>query len=108
MNPGLLDRRITIQTLAETRGADGSRIERWADWRTVWGSKIEQGSAEYVAAGVLRAETTALIRIRWFPELAAGRHRLVCDGKVYGIVLPAEEGRRAYWRIQARGEEAAK
>jgi SPP1 family predicted phage head-tail adaptor len=107
MNPGQLDRRLTFQSLVQTRGADGSVKEGWADVRTVWGSKVEQGAAEFVAAGVLKAETTVLFRCRWWPELT-GKHRILCDGKIYTIVLPTEEGRRNLWRIQARGQEAPK
>lgn len=108
INPAQLDRRLTFQALSEGRDAAGGVSQAWADERTVWGQKVEQGTSEFVSAGVLKAETNVLFRVRWWADLREGKkYRIVCEGKTYEITGINEIGRRELWQIQARGELAA-
>jgi head-tail adaptor len=105
MDPGRLDRRITIQKRKTTRGADGSITSGWSDFATVWAAKRElpaQRNAEVF--GSSQHSDTALTEwtIRFLSGLD-GSERIVDDLGVAGNVRgsPREVGRREFLAIVA-------
>lgn len=101
INAGKLDRRITLQTATQTRGAAGGFTSSWVDTATVWAEYMPQGGREFRAAGALHAETSVLFRIRYRAATTADM-RISFGGALYDIISIAEEGRREALLIQAK------
>lgn len=106
MNPGKLDRRITIQELTVTRGDSGCVIEGWSELDTVWAEKIEEGSREFRSAGALHAEMTRLFRIRHRSDITT-KHRISFGGRLHDILgtVPDDNGRSNYMLLPAKYTE---
>lgn len=104
MNPGKLDRKITLQSLTVTRGAAGGAVNSFVDFATRSAEKVDTAGREFRAAGSLRAETTAVFRIRYLAGLTT-RHQLVYESRAHDILEIKEEGRRVSQLIQARYTE---
>jgi SPP1 family predicted phage head-tail adaptor len=101
-NPGLLDRKITIQVKTVTRDAEGGPVETWADEATRYAQKIDQGGREFRSAGVVNSEVTTLFRMRYYGGLTA-QHRIVYSGVTYEIVSVNEgAGRLDETLVQAK------
>jgi SPP1 family predicted phage head-tail adaptor len=101
MNPGNLDRQVTIQSAATTRDASGGVVLTWSDVVTVWGHKAEQGGREFRSAGTVHAEATVLITIRYYAPLTTD-HRLTVEGRTLDILAINEIGRRTHQLCQCR------
>lgn len=112
INPGRLDRRITIQEATESQGTAGGVVQAWADVSTVWAEVLEQGTREFRAAGAWRSEVTRGFRVRYgaAPTLTA-KHRILYNGRLHDIAgEPTEEverGRKAYLLIPCKYTEGA-
>jgi len=91
MNPGKLDRRITLQSLEVARGNAGGVSESWTEVDTVWAEKVEQSTREFRSAVALRSEVNRMFRIRYRTDITA-KHRVLFDGRIHEIVGdPTEE-----------------
>lgn len=106
MNPGKLDRRITIQSRAITRDELGAAIGTYADWRTVSAAKEDRGGSESGLAESIRGQTTTVFKIRYLAGLTLA-HRIVYAGAPFDIVSVQEIGRRQYQTVICRFVEAA-
>lgn len=106
LDPGKLDRRVTVQARTSTRDAEGSAVDAFATEATIWAQKVQTTGSEARRAGSLRAETDLVLRIRYRSTLTE-QHRLVFEGRTYDIVSIVEEGRREAQVIQARFTEGA-
>lgn len=93
MNPGKLDRRITIQVRTYTRDASNTKVETWANQCSVWAEYVSQRGKESEIAGADRSQENQQFRIR-YRSIAPGTHRIRYSGKTYDIVGIAEEGRQ--------------
>lgn len=106
LDPGKLDRRITIQTRSTSVDAYGTPIETWGDTVTVWAG-IEYpktGSSEAYDDKVNIATTAVIFTIR-NRSVNAGENRIEYDGEVYDIERIAELGRNNYLQITAKKRE---
>lgn len=65
MRAGTLRHRVTLQTVTETRDADGGVVESWADTATLWAAVEPLRGREYFSAKALQAEVTTRIRLRY-------------------------------------------
>lgn len=95
---GRLDRLVTIEVRALTKGATGEQVESWSCLTTRWMSKRDVRAAERFAGQELRAEIDTVFRCR-FPDpcdlvIAPDTHRLKYGGRVYQIHGCSEIGRR--------------
>lgn len=94
MNPGKMDRRITIQKRAMTRDATGSTVETWTDEsRRIFAEKVKYTGSETVISDADRARDFQQWRIR-YRDITPTEHRIVYQGKTYDISSVIEEGRR--------------
>lgn len=91
---GKLDRRLTLQTLTTTRGAEGGIVETWADLATVWAERLEETSREYRAAGARHTDISRVFRIRHRAGLGSGANRVVYESQEYDLIGVREEGRK--------------
>lgn len=65
MRAGTLRHQVTLQTVTETRDADGGVVETWADTATLWAAVEPLRGREYFSAKALQAEVTTRIRLRY-------------------------------------------
>lgn len=98
MDPGQLDRRITIQSRTVTRDETGSRVEKWADLTSVW-AKLEKTTAdESEIADSERPRQKMTWRIRHM-AIDSTTHRVTHKGKTYEITGITEAGGRQSFLI---------
>lgn len=102
LDPGLLDRRVTLQYSVPTRDAAGGTVADWYDAATVWAGKRPEGGGRLFAAEAKHYDATLVYRIRHRPDIGAG-YRLIHGDDTYEIVAVAELGRRAYLDLFLRG-----
>ena len=94
MNPGKMDRRLTIQSRHMVKDSAGGRSESWVDAFQCWAEAVTQKAGERVAAGADRATDERQFRIRYKSGLTSGTHRVLYQLKFYDITGITEEGRR--------------
>ena len=85
MNPGRLNRRITVQQQSSVQDEVGQPVQTWADHASLWADVRTQGGLEAIKAG----------GVRMVAGINAGM-RVLLGESVYNItaVLPDEAGRR--------------
>lgn len=107
IDPGRLDRRITLQSRTTSRDGEGSAIVAFADEDTIWAQKLSETSSEGRRLLAVRAEATIVFRIRYRSSLTS-QHRIYFGGRYYDIVGdPVEEGFRETLLVTARYTEGA-
>jgi SPP1 family predicted phage head-tail adaptor len=84
MNPGDLNKRITLQKLITTTNERGFEIETWEDFKTVWAAISNLHGREYYAAAVVQAENTVKFTIRYIEGLDTTM-RILFQGRQYNI-----------------------
>lgn len=98
MNPGKLDRRITIQAPTFTRDALGGANTTYSDYRTVWAQKQDVGGTEVASGEALRSSATTIFTVYFINELTTA-HRILYGGIAHNILAIRELGRREYQEI---------
>ena len=106
MNPGRLDRKVTIQARTASRDDEGSPVVSYATEATVPCERVQYAGTQGVRSGAVRAEATLVLRIRYRSTLTE-KHRLQFEGRTYDILSIDEEGRRATQLVQARFTEGS-
>ena len=108
MQPGRLDRQITIQAKTVVRGTGGSFSQSWTDEAVTWATKIDQGGREFRAAGTVLSETTTIWTIRYRADLTTFK-RIKYGSLVYQILAVSEIGRRTWQAVQTKylGEQSS-
>lgn len=92
MNPGKLNRRLTIQVRTLTKDATGSSVETWVDQSPkAWAEAVKQSGKEATIADADRNQDARQWRI-WHRELTTGNHRISYKSRVYDITGITEEG----------------
>lgn len=92
MNPGRMNRRLTIQVLTASTDAAGGRTETWADAFDCWGELVSHKASEPVEANAERTVDRKSFRIRYYAGLAPETHRILYQLKFYNITGISEEG----------------
>jgi len=70
VNPGRLNKRVTLQRKKSTK-VDGKMVTSWEDVATVWAAFEPLRGREYFAAAAVNAEGTIRVRIRYRSGLMA-------------------------------------
>ena len=92
MNPGRMNRRLTIQSVTTGTDAAGGRTETWADAFDCWGEAVTQKGSEGITSDAERATDRRQFRIRYYAGLAPESHRVLYQLKFYNITGITEEG----------------
>lgn len=92
INPGQLNKQITVQRYSVTQDEIGNEVSSWDDYLTVWAAVNDLYGQEYWAAAGQGQEDTVVFTTRWNPLLDAlaaekelTRYRLRYDGRMYDI-----------------------
>jgi SPP1 family predicted phage head-tail adaptor len=93
MNPGDLNRRITIQTFTPTRDSLGAEIETWSTLAEIWAQVTNVAGGEIYAADKILSQTTHRITIYYRSDLTA-KMRVVYNGTAYDVLMVQENGLR--------------
>lgn len=95
MNPGTLDRYVSLRRLDTSLDAIGGAVESWTHVAWVWAQKLPEKGREFIAAQARVAEAAAVFRIRFRSDIAA-TWRIFCEGVGYQVAAPpVEVGRRS-------------
>ena len=100
INPGQLDRRITLQSRTTAADAFNTPIETWSDLATVW-AKVEYpstGSDEDTASGLNVARRRVDFTIRHRTDVGFVE-RVRYSGGTYDIERIAELGRNDFLKL---------
>ena len=92
MQPGDLDRRITIQQNTPTQDGAGNPLDAWTDLATVWAEVVPVGGSETFQAKQTGAEAVAKFRIRYRGDVLR-KMRVVYDSDNYDVADVAEDRR---------------
>lgn len=102
-----MDRRLTLQELAVTRGASGATVEAFANLGDVWAELVEASGRELRNNGSLHAESSLVFRIHYRADVTA-KCRVIYAGGTYELVAPpAEENRRRTLLLACRAVEGS-
>jgi len=94
MRAGRMDRRITLQKLAEVPDGHGGFDHVWTDICIVWAQLIEARTKEFMERSGARADDARLaFRIRGRPGVS-NAERVIYGGRMLNIIEIAELGRR--------------
>ena len=96
MNPGLLDRYVSLRRLDTTLDAIGGAVQSWTHSAYVWGRMLPGNGREFVAAQSRVAEAAGVMRIRYRSDVRE-TWRVFCEGVGYEVAAPpVEVGRRSF------------
>ena len=95
MKAGMLNSRVTLQTLTTGTDAIGQPVTTWADFASVWANIRYLSGIETVKADAQTSVVKASIRIRRRTDITPAM-RVVCGVTTFQInaVLPDEQGRQ--------------
>lgn len=104
MNPGELDREITLQFKTDGQSGSGEPTETWDGDAVVWAKVTPLSGREYYSliAQQVVADEMLVFRIRWRADVRPGTARILQYlGRNYNIRRVAELGRQQYLDIYA-------
>jgi len=110
MRSGALRHLLTFQILTETKDeSDGSVSDSWAYDFKVYGERVS-GKADEIFESQRRnalatwpqfvASETYIFKIRHRDGIDSLKHRVILNGKIYGIFPPMEDNRRREMLVQ--------
>lgn len=96
MNPGKLDKYVSLRRLDTTIDAIGGAVSSWTHVAFVWAQLLPSNGREFVAAQTRIASAAGVLRIRWRADIAA-TWRVSVEGVVYEVAAPpVQVGRRSF------------
>lgn len=98
MNPGELDKRVTLQQLVEGKDATGALTRNWVNVipgsdGKLWARVRDMTGRQFIAAGAKQNEVTTEIRIRLRAGIVASM-RVLHHDKIYDIQAVLERDQR--------------
>ena len=100
-DPGLLDRRVALQSPASSTDIYGGPVMTWALVDTVWASKAPLNGSRMELSSQTRYEVFVQFRIRHRTDVQAG-WQLVHGTEVYEVTFTEELGRRHLLNLTCR------
>lgn len=104
MNPGRMDRQVTLQRFTITQNAIGEQVKMWTTLATVPAAYKADAGSEPVRGDKKEALRPDVFTIRYYSGLTPA-DRLQYGGVVYDILSVAEIGRRHLMELKARRQE---
>jgi SPP1 family predicted phage head-tail adaptor len=106
MNPGKLNRRLTVQVRTYTRDAAGGVAEGWADAYQIWAEMLSHAQEEKLVSDADRSIDNKHFRIRYRSGLTSGTHRILYKLKFYDIEGITDEGINTTQILKCRAAQA--
>lgn len=101
VNPGRLDRRITLQSASAERNSVGDAVVTWVNVATVWAAKTTNTGGRMFAAESKNYEAQLTYRVRYRSDIAAG-WRVVHGDDEFEVTAVSEQGRGHYLDLELR------
>ena len=102
LNPGSLDRRLTLLEFAQTQNPDNGEVtSAWTTAATVYAAKWQLSAREVDRASATTATADLKFLIRYRTDVTTDL-RVECDGIAYEVTGVEEYGRRQGLYIFAR------
>lgn len=104
IDPGQLNKQVTIQVRSSTRDAVGGQVETWADVVTVWAairppsSSIMRSAREVFAASARRDQVLHEMIIRYRPGITA-QHRAMLGARALDLGMPIDVDELHEWLV---------
>lgn len=96
IDPGQLDRRVSLQSVSGTTDDLGETREAWAEYAAVWARLEPISGRELWLAQQAQSEATHKVTLRYRAGVTA-RDRVVYGGRTFHLTEPPREvGRREY------------
>ncbi|MEM6681808.1 MAG: phage head closure protein [Pseudomonadota bacterium] len=93
LDPGDLDRRITLQRKTETKNTLGQPTEAWSTYATVWAQKMEKSVRSVFTSDQMQANRNVIFRIRYRAGIS-DTDAVFFEGQRFQIRGISEYGRR--------------
>ena len=105
VNPGRMDRKLTIQTRTSTLDDTGAPVEDWTDGDTIPAESLRAFGRDRQSDVSERGQVVRKWRIRFRSDLEndSASKRIKCEGKVYELRPPQEDfmgPRRAFMIVE--------
>lgn len=103
IDPGRMDRQITIQQLtadSPAQNAYGEPSETWTTYATVWAEKLDVGGRERFQSSGRQAEVDTVFRMHYRTGIT-NKMRIYYNSTAYNILYINELGRKQYLEIRA-------
>ena len=94
MNPGTLDRLLTIERNTGTVDALGQRVPGWTLFAQAWGRRVQQRPSEGENNNQVQAKRQVKWRIRYQAGIRASDRIVDDESRTYDIIGSEEIGRR--------------
>ena len=91
MNPGELNRYVTLQELVTSRDAFGAEILSWSTLAAVWAKIDPLSGGEAYVSDKIQSQATHRFTLYYRSDVTA-EHRVVFGGYAYDILLVQEVG----------------
>lgn len=102
MNPGKLNRRLTIQERTLSADSAGGRLETWVDSFDCWGELVINKAKVATLSDAERGEETTTFRVRHKSGISVSNHRILYGLKFYSITGIIEEGIKNTMLLECR------
>ena len=104
MNPGRMDRQVTLQRFTVAQTGIGEPLKSWSTLATVPAAYKPSPGGEPVNGDKVEAELPVVFTIRYYSGLNP-KDRLQYEGTIYNILAVTEVGRRHLMELRARRQE---
>ena len=104
VDPGDMNRQMTIQARSATKGAQGGQSVTWTDVATVWvrirpaTSNIMKSAREVFASNAQMSEQLSELTIAYRPGITAA-HRGVVNGRIFNFGHPINVNEENQWLV---------
>lgn len=91
LRAGRLRKRVVIEYLHETVGADGQPVEAWQTFAERWASiePIDTSGRQYLQGAAIESDVTHVVALRFLPGVTA-KNRIYYQGRVLEIESVAD------------------
>tara|TARA_B100001123_G_scaffold220405_1_gene248580 strand:+ start:496 stop:813 length:318 start_codon:yes stop_codon:yes gene_type:complete len=101
MNPGRLDRKITLREFSSSVGTTGQPLKTWSDLATVWAQKTDKAGGESERGGEMVATQNTIFKIRYLSTVSP-KNRVSYDSVEYDIEFIKELGRKELLELHTK------
>lgn len=99
MDPGNLDRRITIQAPTRSRNSLGEEVQSWSDTAEVWAEVKPLTGRELFQAQQVVEQATHQVTIRYRAGITSDMRVVRDGGGILNIAFAQEINRREYLQL---------